>query len=233
MSTKHSQAAAKKRHQREQRSKAKRKTANRAHNLSPRSSYVHLDENSELLQRAMKAAGEQGRGGSELQFNNSNELIEGIKKAAGEVFKLYSYITLAQALIEKGAITHSLSIDLVKISKDLIALDSKVSLLPMLEETELNIDALSIATDLSEISDNLYQEVTRLEPHSLVIETALQTLSKEVGEEAEDPAGEVLKAMAYRFLTNVKLSEGTQVNWEDVKNVPEKFEPAVAEHNPV
>lgn len=229
MSTKHSKAAALKRQRREQRSKAKRKTANRSHNLSPRRSY-QFNENSDLLQRAMKAAGEKGHG--ELQFNDSNELITGIKKAAGEVFKLYSYITLANALIEKGAITHSLSIDLVQISKNLMALDARVGRLGVMDEVDLNIEVLGIATDLNDYSDQLYTEVTKLEPHSLVIESALQTLSKEVEETSEDPAGDVLKAMAYRYLTGVKLSETKEVDWTDIKEVPEKFEPAVAEHNP-
>lgn len=220
MSTKHSKAAAQKRVRREQRSKDKRKSANRGVN-SVGKKFAALSKNKDLLEQVVRDA-KMGKGADkELMFKDDSEMIAGIKSAVGEVFKLYSYITLANHLIEKALINHTLSIDLKQVSVDLMAIDSRFSRLSLLAPEEMAVDVLEMATEIGNITELLYGEVMKLEEYSLTMEEVITTLSNEVEGDAsvDSKRISVLSAIAYKYLHEVSIAQHTPAEVEQVTAV--------------
>lgn len=214
MSTKQSKAAIQKRQKRDQRSKAKRKSANRA-DASIRNQLKGLIGNKDLLEKAVRDA-KLGRGQKDVRFNNADEVIAGLKEAVNEVFKLYSYLTIAYALIEKGAITHTLSVDLNKVSIDMLNMDSRISRLSVMEEDVVAVESLEIGQELHDKADALYNEVASLEPHALVIDETVEALVAEVeGDEATNiKRARVLHAVAYQFMHRAKVAHDAALEQE-------------------
>lgn len=146
----------------------------------------------------------------ETEINSTTDLLNGVTKTTVEVFKIYSYITLVEALIRENVIDHSLVIDLKAVSLDLIAIDKRVQrmakLVEMGEEEAVFTEALDVTTTLQNYSEELYAEVVRAGDHALVIEESLTRLSKEIedGPDVKDPAITVLHNLAYRYLNTVK-----------------------------
>ena len=145
-------------------------------------------------------------------------MIVGLQKAAGEVFKLYSYITLVDALNEQKIIDQPLVIDLFAVSADLINIDKRIQNLVKLlqndEEDAVVTECLEIGTTLSNYAEELYAEVSRAEKHALIIEETWTRLAKEI-EGIDDPAQqrlEVLQSFAYQYLTKVKEEVDSKTN---------------------
>lgn len=146
----------------------------------------------------------------ETTINSPADLLKGITQTTVEVFKIYSYITLVEALIRENVIQHSLVIDLKAVSLDLISIDKRVQrmakLVEMGEEEAVFTEALDITTVLQNYSEELYAEVVRAGDHALVIEESLSRLSKEIedGPDVKDPTITVLHNLAYQYLNKVK-----------------------------
>lgn len=152
------------------------------------------------------------------EFNSPEEMVVGLQKAAGEVFKLYSYITLVQALDEQNIIDQPLVIDLFAVSADLISIDKRVQNLVKLlqrdEEEAVVTECLEIGTTLQNYAEELYAEVARAEKHALIIEETWARLAKDI-EGIDDPAQqrlEVLQTFAYQYLTKVKEEIDSKTN---------------------
>lgn len=218
---KSSQARATKRNAR---AKAKKISANKARTtpseLNKKSFYKEFTGNrlefDEVLANAVRDINKRKEVSSE--FNSPEEMIVGLQKAAGEVFKLYSYITLVQALNEQKIIDHPLVIDLFAISAELIAIDKRIqNLIKLLQSDETDAvmtECLDIGTIISNYAEELYAEVSRAEKHALVIEETWSRLTEEI-ENIDDPAQqrlEVLQSLAYRYLTKVKEEIDSKTN---------------------
>ncbi|EBY9764043.1 hypothetical protein D5W64_13095 [Salmonella enterica subsp. enterica serovar Saintpaul] len=153
----------------------------------------------------------------ESEFKDTTDMLEGLKRAVGEVFKLYCYVTLANYLIEAGAIQHELTIDLEEASRVLMNFDTRIGTIQFLNnepdpETELAIqtEALDIGTNLGQISEMLYQEVTRLEVHGPIMEDTIARLTKEIPEDVTDPAArysKALEAVAHDYLYKLMIRD--------------------------
>lgn len=152
----------------------------------------------------------------EPSFNSFAESVEGLRKVVGEVFKLYCYITLAAELIKQQAIVHELNIDLDGITRDLIGFDTRIGTLMYMaklsdEEREPGageVEMLEIGTALANISDSLYNEITRLEPHSVVIEETISRLAIEVeGTDDNTKRMQVIQSIAYKYMVALNLAD--------------------------
>lgn len=218
---KSSQARATKRNAR---AKAKKVSANKARTtpseLNKKSFRKEFTGNrlefDQVLANAVRDVNKRKEVSSEI--NSPEEMIVGLQKAAGEVFKLYSYITLVEALNEQKIIDHPLVIDLFVVSADLINIDKRIQHLVKLlqndEEDAVVTECLDIGTTLSNYAEELYAEVSRAEKHALIIEETWARLAKEI-EGIDDPAQqrlEVLQSFAYQYLTKVKEEVDSKTN---------------------
>ena len=171
------------------------------------------------------------KGGKPLEttINSPTEMVEGLKRNIGEVFKFFSYVVLLKNMVEKQIIEHTLVIDLKPIALDLIHIDSRVSrLIPLLganEEEAVVTECLDIATTIQNYADELYAEITRAEPHSLVIEETIDSLGTEVEGEMSyaERSAKVLNALAYNYLATI------QTEVIAAEPAPEQQEEPVAE----
>lgn len=218
---KSSQARATKRNAR---AKAKKVSANKARTtpseLNKKSFRKEFTGNrlefDQVLANAVRDVNKRKEVSSEI--NSPQEMIVGLQKAAGEVFKLYSYITLVEALNEQKIIDQPLVIDLFAVSADLINIDKRIQNLVKLlqndEEDAVVTECLDIGTTLSNYAEELYAEVSRAEKHALIIEETWTRLAKEI-EGIDDPAQqrlEVLQSFAYQYLTKVKEEVDSKAN---------------------
>lgn len=153
-------------------------------------------------------------------IRSSNDVVEGLRKMTGEVFKMYCYITLVNEMIAKKVIEETIAIDLPGITRTMIDMDTRIGKLVFMsknpdpdgfaEGSELYIqtEALDIATTLQTFTDILYEEIARLEPHTLTIEETLSRLSDEVLEGNESQRRmTVLSQLAYRYLADIKIAD--------------------------
>lgn len=145
----------------------------------------------------------------ETTITTPEEMIQGMKDAGQEVFKLYSYITFAEALNEKGIISYKPALDLKEISVNLMNMDNQISrlqsMLGVQEEEVVMTEALDIGTSLQNYAEELYAEVKLLEPLGIEIEAALEKLASEEKDLDIDKARiAVLSAFAYKKLVAVK-----------------------------
>lgn len=218
---KSSQARATKRNAR---AKAKKVSANKARTtpseLSKKSFRKAFTgdrlEFDQVLANAVRDVNQRKQVSSEI--TSPEDVVVGLQKTAGEVFKLYSYVTLVEALNEQKIIDHPLVVDLKGISADLINIDKRVQNVVKLvqagEEETVFTESLDISTSLQNHAEELYAEVTRSEKHALIIEETLSRLAKDI-EGIDDPAQqrvEVLQSFAYQYLTKVKEEIDSQVN---------------------
>lgn len=114
-------------------------------------------------------------GESEGEFN-PQELIKTSRKAIGEVYKLFSYVTLAERLDTQKFIVHEFKCDLDRITNELIEIDRQVLRLPKLAEVDLEsftIEVLDIGGYVENLADQLYSEIESLEKHGVIIEERL------------------------------------------------------------
>jgi hypothetical protein len=114
-----------------------------------------------------------GKGEGEF---NPQSLIKTSRKAVGEVYKLFSYVTLAERLVQEKAFVHEFACDLDRVTNELIEIDRQVMRLPKLAEIDLEsftIDMLDIGGYVENLADQLYTEIEALEKHSFVIEDRL------------------------------------------------------------
>lgn len=119
----------------------------------------------------------------QYQFDKDNvldekELIINTRKATTEVYRLFSYVSMGEALIKHGRIEHTIEIDIDDCAKRLVELDQRVQrLTPMQEiadeEGVFALELMETGEELHKLGTELYDEVTRLEPHALVLDTYL------------------------------------------------------------
>ena len=114
-----------------------------------------------------------GKGEGEF---NPESLIKTSRKAVGEVYKLFSYVTLAERLVNQNYIAHEFKCDLDRVTNELIEIDRQVIRLPKLVEIDLEsftIEILDIGGYVETLADQLYSEIESLEKHSFIIEERL------------------------------------------------------------
>lgn len=165
-----------------------------------------------VLDQAVRQINKGGNVGSGPQFNSTSEVIAGIVKAAGETFKMFCYAAVAKELADEGAIEHNFRADISTIGEGMMLVDNRVTRLryflesPEFDEGAFGTEALEIGTIIHGMADELYEEVARMDEHSLVIEETISRLASELpeGEEAERRA-KVLSACAYKLLAAIKL----------------------------
>lgn len=219
---KSSQARADKRNAR---AKAKKLSNNRARSSEKVKAQKAFDrlmtgdrlEFDQVLANAVRDVNQRKKVDSDI--SSPQEVVEGLQKTAGEVFKLYCYVTLVQALNEQKIIDHPLVVDLKGISVDLIRIDQRVQNVVKLvnagdEEEAVFTEALDISNTLQNHAEELYAEVTRSEKHALVIEETLSRLAKDIEgiDDAAQQRLEVLQSLAYQYLAKVKEEIDSQVN---------------------
>lgn len=156
----------------------------------------------------------------ESEFKDTSDMIAGIKKAVGEVFKLYCYVTLADYLIKAKAIDHELSVPLDDISRVLMNFDSRIGVIEFMnqnpdpeDEIAIQTEAFDIGTNLAQISEDLYQEVARLETFGPLMEETIGRLANEVPAEVTDAGArytQALQAVAYDYLHRLTLADHEQ-----------------------
>lgn len=104
------------------------------------------------------------------------ELIKTSRQALKEVYKLFTYTTLAERMVKQNIITHDFACDLDRITAELIEIDRQVLRLPKLAEVDIEsfmVDLLDIGGYIENIADKLYSEIESLEKNSIVIEERL------------------------------------------------------------
>lgn len=145
-------------------------------------------------------------------FNSTEEVMDGIVKAAGETFKLFCYNAVAKELVEEGAIEHNFRIDLNMVGEGMMLIDNRVTTLrayinsPEADEAVIGTEALEIGTLIQNYADELYEEIARMEEHSLIIEETIARLANEVPEGSEsERRARVLTTIAYKLLAAIKL----------------------------
>lgn len=153
----------------------------------------------------------------ESEFKDTADMINGIKKAVGEVFKLYCYVALADYLIKAKAIDHVLQIPLDEVSRVLMNFDNRIGIIEFMnqepspeDEIAIQTEAFDIGTSLAQVSEDLYQEVARLETFGPVMEETIGRLANEVPAEVTDPGArytQALQAVAYDYLHNLSLAD--------------------------
>ncbi|AEV89529.1 hypothetical protein OBP_092 [Pseudomonas phage OBP] len=173
-----------------------------------------------VLEHAMK----QVRKGKveKSSFKDSSELLDGLKKMTGEVFRMYCYITLVNEMINKQVIVDEIKVDLPGITRKLLEIDNRIGQLVYLTENRtemedkfgegsdlyINTESLDMGTTLQTFADILYEEVARFEPHSLVFE---ETLSRLADGEAEGDENQrrfkVLQTIAYAYMADISLKD--------------------------
>lgn len=145
-------------------------------------------------------------------FNSTEEVMDGIVKAAGETFKLFCYNAVAKELVDKGAIEHNFRIDINMIGEGMMLIDNRVTTLrayinsPEADEGVIGTEALEIGTLIQNYADELYEEIARMEEHSLIIEETVGRLAAEITEGSEsERRARVLTTVAYKLLAAIKL----------------------------
>ena len=179
----------------------------------------------DVLNQAVSQIGKGGNG-SGVTFNSTDEVMDGIVKAAGETFKLFCYNAVAKELADTGAIEHNFRVDLTLMGQAMMVIDNRVTRLRAYmgqddaDEGVFGTEALDIGTSIQNVADELYEEMARLEDHSLIIEETISRLAAEIpeGEEAERRA-RVLTRIAYKLLAAIKL-DMTPAQIEQEENTP-------------
>uniref|UniRef100_A0AAU8L0Y1 Uncharacterized protein n=1 Tax=Pantoea phage Survivor TaxID=3232176 RepID=A0AAU8L0Y1_9CAUD len=184
----------------------------------------------QVLNQALRQA-QKGGNGSQPAFNSTEEVMDGIVKAAGETFKLFCYNAVAKELVEQGAIQHTFKADLFEIGSKMLVIDNRVSVLkayiasPEADESVISTETLDIGTTLQNIADELYNEIMALDAHSLVIEETVARLAAEAPEgEDNERRAKVLTAVAYKLLAEIQLAV--------MDEHPEQLEAKAAEDKP-
>ena len=188
-----------------------------------------------VLNQAVRQINKGGDVGSAPQFNSTKEVMDGIVKAAGETFKMFCYNAVTKELADSGAIDYNFRIDLNLIGEGMMNIDNRVTRLraymnsPEMDEAAFGTEALEIGTLIHAFADELYEEVARMDEHSLVIEETISRLAAELSEGTEaERRARVLTTTAYKLLAAIKLQlTPEQVNAEN----SEKAEEAVQEDN--
>lgn len=186
-----------------------------------------------VLKQAVRGVNKNLKSGEtpEVTFNTKEELMAGIKKAVSEVFKLYSYVTVAEQLIEKQVIQHEIKMDLYAQSLNLVSLDKRISRMELIsDEAAWQVEALEIGTLLEAYSDNIYNEVARLEPFGITIEETITRLAEEVEDgDTTEKRRVVLESIAYSYLHKAMVKYQEE-NPAPAEHAPEALaeEPAVA-----
>lgn len=199
-----------------------------------------------VLEQAVRQINKGGNVGSQPQFNSTKEVMDGIVKAAGETFKMFCYNAVAKELADSGAIEHNFRIDLNLIGEGMMKVDNRVTRLraymnqPDMDEGAFGTEALEIGTLIHAFADELYDEVTRMDEHSLIIEETIARLAAELPEGTDtERRARVLTTTAYKLLAAIRLQlspeqvdaenseKAESVEQED--NAGENNQPVVAE----
>lgn len=192
----------------------------------------HLDFDS-VLGNAVRQINKGTQPASDAEFKSPQDMIDGLKRNIGEVFKLFSYVALLNGMIEKKIIEHTLVLDLKAIALDLFLIDNRVSRLqPLLEAEQEEVvatECLDIGTTIQNFAEELYVEVTRAEPHALVVEDTLARLREDVeGDLSEsEKTVKVLEAISYDYLSRVHTENELEPKPEAAQ--PEESAEAVAQ----
>lgn len=143
-------------------------------------------------------------------ITSMQDVLEGVKKTAKDVFHLFTYVSLVNAMIEKGLLEdHTLVVDLKLVARELINIDKRVQTMIKLaqsgDEDSVYTEALDISTELSNYTQELYAEVVRSEKYALTIESTLDSLAAEITDISElgERRNAVLSTLAYQLLDQV------------------------------
>lgn len=143
-------------------------------------------------------------------ISSVQDVLAGMKKMTADVFKLFTYATLVDAMITNGVLDeYELAVDLKGTALELINIDKRVQTMIVLaqqgEEDALYTEAMDISTTLSNHTQELYAEVVRSEKHALTIESTLDHLANELTEidSPEQRRNEVMSTLAYQYLDRV------------------------------
>jgi len=143
-------------------------------------------------------------------INSVQDVLAGMKKMTGDVFKLFTYATLIDAIITNGLLEdYVLEVDLKATALELISIDKRVQAMIVMaqqgEEDALYTEALDISTTLSNYTQELYAEVVRSEKHALTIEGTLDNLAAALTEidSPDQRRNEVMSTLAYQYLDRV------------------------------
>lgn len=142
---------------------------------------------------------------------DKDELVENTRKATTEVYRLFSYISMGEALIRHGRIEHTIGINIDEYAKRIVELDRRVQRLTPLkdivqEEEVFAFELMDIGESLQTLAEELYAEVTRMEPHALVLEAYLEQAAHTLisnDTKVTDKAvatNQVLEAMAFAHI---------------------------------
>lgn len=109
---------------------------------------------------------------------DEKELIQQTRKAVTEVYRLFSYISMGDALNRQGRIEYQVGIDMDDYAKRLVALDKRVQRLTPLQEMDAEegifaFELMDTGEEIEKLGTELYAEVTNLEPHGLVLDAYL------------------------------------------------------------
>lgn len=163
-------------------------------------------------------------------LKNSADVLAGLKKMTGEVFKMYCYITLVNEMIKKQVIVEDIKFDLPGMTLELMDIDNRIGQMVYLLQNKADMEAkfgdgadffistesMEIATIVQNFSDILYEEIARLEPHSLVIEETLSRLAEDVQEENDNARRfKVLQNVAYAYMAEVSLAHKAELEAQE------------------
>lgn len=137
-------------------------------------------------------------------------LVADVKERIGDVFKLFSYNTMAAALIEAKVFEHEFKIDLKEIGLQLVSMDKTYQGLGEAmkrSKEDFAIEIFDLAGELEEVSAKLYQEIENLEPHESIMGRHLEHHAKQWADEEQKPIEKgykaVMESVAYAFLNKI------------------------------
>lgn len=151
----------------------------------------------------------------QLSQLKTNTMIKEAKDRISDVFKLFSYATMAQRLVEAKAFEHEFKIDLKEMALHMTSVDQTFQGLgPALKRSneDFAIEMFELGSELEAAGTALYEEIERLEPHSKIMEAHLMANAKELAAEqgipVEQATVKILEAIAYAFLhSTIKVAE--------------------------
>lgn len=140
-------------------------------------------------------------------FKTDDDLIAGIKSQITESFKLFSFLTFAIQMVENKSFEYKFKIDMERIARDMIDLDSRSSRLEYLTDNDLHTEALDMGELVSAHTQSMFNEIDSMDAEIVEMEKALTVLAAHSG--IEDPTAariSVLETFAYKFLSEVSLN---------------------------
>ncbi|QDH47132.1 hypothetical protein PQC07_gp203 [Aeromonas phage D3] len=148
--------------------------------------------------------------GSEVPAMDKGAMIQGCRKSTTEVFRMFSYLAAAKSLVDQGRIEFEFKLDLDQCAADIAALDRRVIRLNVLVEGEDDVfgyELMDIGSTLENLGSVIYDEVSRLEPQALVLDSYINHAAQQVVADPENEIADlkqanqtVLQSLAYTLI---------------------------------